>query len=106
MSTEKNTPTLVDPDKRAPTSRSGSGRLGSWLAGIGLLAFIGLFVAASRTELDPRVANPNTEGRPRPVEYLFGVTGWMGFIQVATALMLAILSPSSSSGGVAIPVVQ
>jgi hypothetical protein len=91
MSTEKITPTLGDPHKHAPTSRSGSGRVGSWLAGIGLLAFIGLFVAVSRTELDPRVANPNTEGRPRPVEYLFGVTGWMGFIQVATALMLATL---------------
>ncbi|MBP1820554.1 spirocyclase AveC family protein [Mycobacterium sp. OAE908] len=91
MSTEESTPLLVDSRKQPPRGRRGKGSLGSWLAGIGLLAFIGLFIAVSRTALDPRVANPNTVGRPRPVDYLFDFTGWMGFIQVATALMLVTL---------------
>lgn len=91
MSTEESTSRLVSAKKHAPTGSTRPGSAAAWLAGVGLLAFVGLFVAVSRTELDPRVANPNTIGRPRPVEYLLGVTGWMGFIQVATALMLVAL---------------
>ena len=91
MSTEESTPLLVDSQRQPLRGPRGKGSLGSWLAGIGLLAFVGLFIAVSRTELDPRVANPNTVGRPRPVDYLFDFTGWMGFIQVATALMLVSL---------------
>lgn len=90
MSTGESTPVLDDAKKQSPTGRRGTGSIGSWLAGIGLLAFVGLFIAVSRTKLDPRVANPNTEGRPRPVEYLFGLS-WMNMIQFGTAVMLAIL---------------
>ncbi len=35
---------------------------------IAWLGFLGLFAAVARTDVDPRVANPNVEGRPRPVE--------------------------------------
>ena len=91
MTTEKPTPLLVEGEEPPTTRRKRGGSLGSWLAGIGLLAFVGLFLAVSRTELDPRVANPETVGRPRPVEYLFNFDGWMWFIQVGTALMLVAL---------------
>jgi hypothetical protein len=91
MSTEESTPLLTDAKKQAPAGKRGVGSIGSWLAGIGLLAFVGLFIAVSRVELHPRVANPNTVGRPRPVDYLFNLTGWMSLIQIGTALMLAIL---------------
>ena len=91
MSIGKATPHLADTKDQA----LGSGRgkhtsWGSWLAGIGLLAFTGLFIAVSRTELHPRVANPNTEGRPRPVEFLFGID-WMTPIQVGTAVGLMVV---------------
>jgi hypothetical protein len=91
MSTEESSPLLVDAEKQPPKGRRGTGSLGSWLAGIGLLAFVGLFIAVSRTELHPRVANPNTVGRPRPVDYLFNFTGWMWLVQVGTALLLVTL---------------
>lgn len=63
------------------------GRLVSLLA---LLAVVGLFLAVMRTELHPRVANPNVEGRPRPVEFLFG-WDWMTPIQIGTAIGLIVL---------------
>lgn len=91
MSAEESTPLLVEPEKRSPIRRNRGGSLGSWLAGMGLLAFVGLFIAVSRTELHPRVANPETIGRPRPVDYLFDFDGWMWFIQIGTALMLVAL---------------
>ncbi|MUL83394.1 MULTISPECIES: spirocyclase AveC family protein [unclassified Mycolicibacterium] len=76
-------------DKEVPAgAKRNRGSLGSWLAGIGLLAFVGLFLAVSRTALDPRVANPHVEGRPRPVGYLFGYDHWMWLVQIGTALML------------------
>ena len=88
MTTDESAP-LLEEQRPAP-ARAGGGRgsLGSWLAGIGLLAFVGLFLVVSRTALDPRVANPNTEGRPRPVEYLLGIDNWMLWVQLGTALML------------------
>jgi Spirocyclase AveC-like len=88
MTTDESAP-LLEEKKPAPARSEGSrGGSGPWLAGIGLLAFVGLFAAVSRVALDPRVANPNTEGRPRPVEYLFGVENWMLWVQIGTALML------------------
>lgn len=78
-------------EEQAPAPARNRGSLGSWLAGIGLLAFVGLFLAVSRIELDPRVANPNVEGRPRPVEYLFGFDHWMWIVQIGTALLLVTL---------------
>ena len=87
MTTQKPTP-LIEEEKPAPKRRGGASGWGSWLAGIGLLAFVGLFAAVSRTALDPRVANPNVQGRPRPVDFLFGFDHWMLLVQIGTALML------------------
>ena len=91
MSIERSSPHLVDTKDQEPGfGRGKRTSWGSWLAGVGLLALTGLFIAVSRTELDPRVANPNTEGRPRPVEFLFGID-WMTPIQVGTVVGLIAL---------------
>ena len=41
---------------------------GGWIAGAALAAFALFFIANCRVALDPRVANPNVQGRPRPVK--------------------------------------
>lgn len=64
---------------------------GRWISAFALLAFFGLFLAFSRTELDPRVANPNVEGRPRPVEFLFGWDGWLWVHQIGCVILLVVL---------------
>jgi len=64
---------------------------GRWLSGLALLAFVGLFIAVMRTDLDPRVANPNVQGRPRPVKFLFGIDNWMTQIQIGTIVGLIAL---------------
>ena len=46
---------------------------GGWIAGAALAAFALFFIANSRVALDPRVANPNVQGRPRPVRFIFGL---------------------------------
>ncbi|WP_029112579.1 spirocyclase AveC family protein [Mycobacterium sp. URHB0044] len=88
MTTDESAAAVSEQTKPSTSSGKPGGSWGSWLAGIGLLAFVGLFLAVSRTALDPRVANPNTDGRPRPVEYLFGFGNWMWWVQIGTALML------------------
>ena len=70
---EESTPPDTQAGSTGPGARAARTG-GAWIAGIGVLAFVGLFAAVSRTALDPRVANPNIDGRPRPVEFLFGST--------------------------------
>ena len=88
MTTEESTPVI---DETRPTPARRGGTLGGWLAGIALLAFIGVFAAVSRTALDPRVANPNVQGRPRPVAFLFGFGHWMTVVQLSTVALLVTL---------------
>ncbi|MEZ0342580.1 spirocyclase AveC family protein [Mycobacterium sp. pV006] len=64
---------------------------GRWISAFALLAFFSLFAAFARTDLDPRVANPNVEGRPRPVEFLFGWDGWLWVHQIGTVILLVVL---------------
>jgi hypothetical protein len=80
MTAEESTPLLEQkqPPPEGPTKSDI--RWGRWISAFALLAFVATFVAVSRTALDPRVANPTTEGRPRPVDALCGcvmfVIGW------------------------------
>ncbi len=64
---------------------------GGWIAFISLVAFLSFFALSSRRYLDPRVANPDVEGRPRPVEFLFGFDHWVYFHEVGTVLALITL---------------
>ena len=52
-----------------------------------------LFVAVcgGRT-LDPRVANPNVEGRPRPVGFLTGFDHWQVIPQIGALIMVVVLT--------------
>ena len=63
------------------------------------LGFLGLFAAVARTDVDPRVANPNVEGRPRPVEFLTGFDHWQVIPQIGALIMVVVLTSSSSVAG-------
>lgn len=91
MTTERSAPLVsdVEPDSAGPKRKGPN--WGRWISAFALLAFFGLFVAFARTDLDPRVANPNVEGRPRPVEFLFGWDGWLWVHQIGTVILLVIL---------------
>jgi hypothetical protein len=90
MTTEESTP-LIEEKTREPARPAGRGGWGLWLGCVAVIAFLGFFAIVSRTTLDPRVANPNVEGRPRPVEFLFGFGHWVMFHQVGTVLALVTL---------------
>jgi len=63
---------------------------GGWVAGAALAAFALFFIANCRVALDPRVANPNVQGRPRPVKFAFGLD-YIAFLQISTVIMLIVL---------------
>jgi hypothetical protein len=48
------------------------------------------FIANCRVALDPRVANPNVHGRPRPVKFIFGLD-YIDFLDGATVVALLVL---------------
>ena len=62
MTTQESTPLdhQADPPP-APRSGPNWGRVIALLAWLG---FLGLFLMVGRTAVDPRVANPNVQGRP------------------------------------------
>src|SRR6478752_8224839 len=76
-----------------PTGPSGVDRRrgwGGWIAGAALAAFALFFIVNCRTALDPRVANPNVQGRPRPVKFTFGLD-YIAFLHIATGIALVVL---------------
>ena len=90
MTTEESTP--VGTDQKYPPSKSPGSKInwGRWISALAALSFAGLFTAVSRTELAPRVANPNVQGRPRPVE--FSVGPWfINFYQVMIVITILVL---------------
>lgn len=91
MTTQKAGPPLPQAKSDAAGSIRKGTNWGRWISAFALLAFLGLFLAFSRTELDPRVANPNVEGRPRPVEFLFGWDGWLWVHQIGCVILLVVL---------------
>ena len=89
MTTKDPAPLVVE----TPTQPKPDGKRswGGWIAFISLVAFLSFFALSSRRYLDPRVANPDVEGRPRPVEFLFGFDHWVYFHEVGTVLALITL---------------
>ena len=80
---------------RPPAQRSGKRSWGGWIAGAALAAFVAVLhrrIAASA--LDPRVANPNVQGRPRPVEVHLRLglhrPSWTGATVVALIVLLIV----------------
>ena len=85
---------------------------GGWVAGAALAAFALFFIANCRVALDPRVANPNVQGRPRPVKFLFGLD-YITFLDVSTVdhadraagrLHQGLAAQSGKSGDADVPV--
>jgi hypothetical protein len=64
---------------------------GGWIALLALVAFLAFFFLSSRRTLDPRIANPDVDGRPRPVEFIFGFDHWVYFHEIGTVLALITL---------------
>jgi hypothetical protein len=89
MSTEQTTPPAAREQPFAP-HRTGKRNWGGWIAGAALAAFALFFIANCRVALDPRVANPNVQGRPRPVKFTFGLD-YIGFLDWATVAALIVL---------------
>ena len=90
MTTQESTP----PDTRAdsPGSARTGPNWGRWIALIAWLGFLGLFAAVGRTDVDPRVANPNVVGRPRPVGFLTGFDHWQLVPQIGALIMVVVLT--------------
>ncbi|RAU95631.1 DUF5135 domain-containing protein [Mycobacterium colombiense] len=88
MSTEQSVPLTTDGEPVAAGGRK-RGR-GGWIAGVALAAFALFFIANCRVALDPRVANPGVQGRPRPVKFTFGLD-YIGFLDWATVVALIVL---------------
>ena len=78
MSTDQSAPVAAAKEPVAPRRK-----WGGWIAGAALAAFALFFIANRRWVLDPRVANPNVHGRPRPVNFTFGLD-YIGFLDAAT----------------------
>ena len=86
MSTDQSLPPKVaeKPAREPGVTKRG---WGGWIAGAALAAFALFFIVNCRTALDPRVANPNVQGRPRPVKFTFGLD-YITFLDAATAVTL------------------
>lgn len=89
MSTEQSTPPAAQEEPAVPR-RNGKRSWGGWIAGATLAAFALFFIANCRVALDPRVANPNVQGRPRPAKFTFGLD-YIGFLDWATVVALIVL---------------
>ena len=94
MPTEQATPLPADEKPTGPRGAGEKRGWGGWVAGAALAAFVLFFIANRRVALDPRVANPNVVGRPRPVKFLFGLD-YIGFLDTATVVALIVLDRKS-----------
>ncbi|BBX17459.1 DUF5135 domain-containing protein [Mycolicibacterium duvalii] len=91
MTAERSAPPVTENRPEAAKPAGKGPNWGRWISAFALLAFFSLFVAFARTEVHPRVANPNVSGRPRPVEFLFGWDGWLWVHQIGTVILLVVL---------------
>ena len=87
MSPDQSAPLVAERETANRTQRSTKRGWGGWIAGAALAAFTLFFIANARVALDPRVANPNVRGRPRPVRFAFGLD-YIRFLDGATVVAL------------------
>jgi Spirocyclase AveC-like len=89
MTTKDPGPLVAEqPTQRKPAAKRS---WGGWIAFLALVSFLTFFFLSSRRTLDPRIANPDVEGRPRPVEFIFGFDHWVYFHEIGTVLALITL---------------
>lgn len=89
MSTDQSESPVAQEQSASPRHTEKRG-WGGWIAGAALAAFALFFIANCRVALDPRVANPNVQGRPRPVRFIFGLD-YITFLHISTVIMLLVL---------------
>jgi len=87
MTTKDPAPLLEEAPKAPESRRSWGGYIGF----LALMAFFALFILSSRRYVDPRVAMPGVEGRPRPVKFIFGWDHWIYLHEVGTVVALIAL---------------
>jgi hypothetical protein len=89
MATQLATPTTpVEEGGRQPGDRT----LAAIVLGVlGVAVLVAIGVAARRGAVAERIANPDVEGAPRPVEPLFGFDGWITLHQLGTVVMMVVL---------------
>jgi hypothetical protein len=80
-----------------PSSEPGvvSANKGSWKGAVWVVVALALLaliaVNARKGAVSPRIANPNVEGAPRPVEPLFGYDNWLDLFQIFTIISMSII---------------
>ena len=84
--TERTQPSIGDPAAAPKRSLAVALSIAVAIAVLGVIAYNARMGAVS-----PRIANPEVTGVPRPVEFLFGWTGWLVLHQVGTIIMMLIL---------------
>lgn len=82
----------LETESKSPDPAGTGPNWGRVIALFAWLGFLGLFLVVGRTAVDPRVANPNVEGRPRPVEFLTGFDHWQIIPQVGALIMVVVLT--------------
>src|ERR1700730_19068177 len=90
MTTKESTSPGTQAD--SPGSARAGPNCGRGMSVIAWLGFLGLVGDVGGTDVDPRVANPNVEGRPRPVEFLTGFDHWQIIPQAGALIMVVVLT--------------
>jgi hypothetical protein len=90
MTTKDPAPPLAEDKQEAAKPEAGRS-WGGYISFVALIAFLALFILSSRRTVDPRVANPDVQGHPRPVKFMFGWDHWIYLHEVGTVLALVTL---------------
>src|SRR5262249_58280501 len=83
LTTERTQPSISSPAAAPKQSLVRAVSIAIAVAVLGLIAYNARMGAVS-----PRIANPEVTGVPRPVEFLFGWTGWLVLHQIGTVIMM------------------
>ena len=86
MTTERTQPSIGIPAAAPKRSPVAAVLIAVAIAVLGVIAYYARTGAVS-----PRIASPGVTGVPRPVEFLFGWTGWLTLHQVGTVIMMLML---------------
>jgi hypothetical protein len=87
MTTDQTTPSAETP---TATPAKGSWKVAAWIA-LAVILLVLIAVNARVGAVSPRIANPEVEGVPRPVEPLFAYEHWLGLFQIFTIISMTII---------------
>ena len=87
MTAEQTTPSAKSP---AAEAKKGSLKAAVWIA-VAVVLLVLIAVNARMGAVSPRIRNPEVEGRPAPVEPLFGYEHWLGLFQIFTIISMSMV---------------